>query len=91
MSIHHERLRKKILSSPSYSPSKCLQVRPLYIPIRYYNTLWWYIFPTFYNDIAPWLRFKKASNDAADKNIRKTKNIELPHILIYFDENSLNL
>jgi hypothetical protein len=39
MSIHHERLRKKISSSPSYSPSKCLQVRPLYIPIRYYKIL----------------------------------------------------
>jgi hypothetical protein len=43
--------------------------------------------PAFYNDIAPWMRFKKASNDAAVKNIIK---IELPHILIYLDENSLN-
>jgi hypothetical protein len=35
--------------------------------------------------------FKKVSNDAAVKNIIKTtKKIELPHILIYFDENSLN-
>jgi hypothetical protein len=29
-------------------------------------------------------------NDAAVKNIIKTKKIEIPHILIYFDENSLN-
>jgi hypothetical protein len=47
-------------------------------------------YPAFYNDIAPWMRFKKASNDAAVKNIIKTKKIELPHILIYFYENSLN-
>jgi hypothetical protein len=35
--------------------------------------------PALYNDIAPWMRFKKASNDAAVKNIMKTKKkIELP-------------
>jgi hypothetical protein len=36
------------------------------------------------------MRFKKASIDAAVKNITKPKKVELPHILIYFDENSLN-
>jgi hypothetical protein len=46
--------------------------------------------PVFYNDSAPWMPFKKASNDAAVKNIIKTKKNLLPDILIYFDENSLN-
>jgi hypothetical protein len=43
--------------------------------------------PAFCNDIAPWMRFKKVYNDAA---VIKTKKIEIPHNLIYFDENSLN-
>jgi hypothetical protein len=30
-------------------------------------------YPVFYNDIAPWMRFTKASNDATVKNIIKTK------------------
>jgi hypothetical protein len=36
------------------------------------------------------LAVEKASNDAAVKNQIKTKKNELPHILIYFDEYSLN-
>jgi hypothetical protein len=30
-------------------------------------------FPGFYNDIAPWMQFKKASNDTAVKHIIKKR------------------